>query len=156
MARASYAVRIRARIAELESVIKAAEIELSDLRIAERVIESLGPDDDEYDAPASARHTKGKTVSDLIADVLTEFGPMDSREVFDRVSKRQETTFNTISTTLSRMKDQGIVVLQGKTWGLINKDNILDDPALTPPTDDEAFAEWEEMVEAAKEKTAAP
>ncbi|MFG1263890.1 BlaI/MecI/CopY family transcriptional regulator [Xanthobacter aminoxidans] len=150
VARASYAVRIRNRIVELEGVIKAAEIELNDLRIAERVIENLGPDDDDDDASGERRPAKGKTVSDQITDVLTEFGPMESREIFDRVSKRQETTFNTISTTLSRMKDQGIVVLQGKAWGLIDKPNAyvpLSPKAIDPGDEYDDYDEFPDVGE---------
>lgn len=129
MARVSYIYRIRSRATELEAAIKEMEQELQDLRAAERVIGRLGNEDDD-DALESARPPKGKTISDFIADVLAEFGPMDSREILDRVSDRQETTFNTVSTTLSRMKEQGLVVLNGRIWGLINKEAILDDDVL--------------------------
>lgn len=155
MARTSYAARIRSRIAELEGVIKAAEAELNDLRIAVRVIESLGPDDDAENAPYP-RSAKSRTVADLIADILTAHGPLESRDIFEKAKAVHDTTPNTVSTTLSRMKDQGLVVLQGRHWGLINKDNILNDPALMLRTDEDVIADWEAQMADVNKKAATP
>lgn len=117
MARVSYISRIRSRAVELEASIKEMERELQELRIAERVLGRMGSEDDEDDA-SQPKAAKPKTVSELIAEVLTVYGALESREILDRVLERQETTFNTVSTTLSRMKDQGLVALDGKNWRL--------------------------------------
>lgn len=131
MARVSYISRIRSRAVELEASIKEMERELQELRIAERVIGRLGSEDDEDDA-SPPKLPKPRTVSDLIADVLTVYGALESRDILDRVRERQETTFNTISTTLSRMKDQGLVALDGKNWRLAFDGGLTESPAVEP------------------------
>lgn len=115
MARVSYISRIRTRITELEAGIKEMQGELDELRVAERVIGRLGADDSDEAAPA-ARFLKPRTVGDAILEVLGANGPLESREIFEKVKELQETTSNTISTTLSRLKEQGLVALDGRLW----------------------------------------
>ncbi|MFH3481388.1 BlaI/MecI/CopY family transcriptional regulator [Xanthobacter variabilis] len=134
--KSSYLARMQARISELEGIIKDAERELGDLRTAIRVLESFGSGDGDV-MDVATRSGRGPTISDLISEVLTECGPLESREIFERVSARQETTANTVSTTLSRMKDQGVVALNGRSWGLINKSASAVDEMLSEPVPEE-------------------
>ncbi|WP_139282462.1 hypothetical protein [Pseudoxanthobacter soli] len=124
MARPSYAVRIRSRIAELEALILQMQAELDELRVAERVIERLGGDDDDE---TPARGQRSRTIGELIVEVLGLHGPLESKGVLELVRDRQDTTANTISTTLSRLKDSGQVLLDGRMWSLAQKEEASPD-----------------------------
>lgn len=117
MARISYAVRIRQRIAAIEGEVAALQAELNELKVAYRVIGRMGSDEGEEDAD-TPRASKAMTVADMIAEVLSNGAAIDSQEILDRVSSFHQTTFNTISTTLSRMKASGRVSLNGRLWSL--------------------------------------
>ncbi|MFG1422888.1 hypothetical protein [Roseixanthobacter liquoris] len=100
---------------ELEAGIKEMQRELEELRVAERVIGRLGSEDDD-DTPPVQRAPRARTVGDLILEVLGAYGALESRDIFEKVREIQDTTFNTVSTTLSRLKDQGLVALEGRLW----------------------------------------
>ena len=129
MARPSYANRIRQRMAHLESVITDAQRELDELRVAARVLERLGTDEDDEDAP---RPSRPRTVGEIIIEVLEGAdGPLEAQEITLRVGAIQETTANTVSTTLSRLKATGRVDLFGRLWSLPERKEASegDDPA---------------------------
>ena len=118
MARQSYNSRIRARIAELEREIATRQSELDELKIAERVIDRFGAD--EYDA-AGDDTERGITIADLIVKVLIEHGAMETAAVHQYMQDayNRVTTLNTVGSTLSRLKSDGRVTLDGRFWSAL-------------------------------------
>ena len=119
MARQSYNSRIRTRIAELEQEIAARQTELDELKIAERVIDRLGSDEFEligHDAEFTV--VRGLTIADLIIKILTDHGARDTASIHQlmRDEYKRDTTPNTVGSTLSRLKSEGRVTLDGRLW----------------------------------------
>lgn len=119
MARQSYNSRIRARISELEYEIAARQTELDELKIAERVIDRLGSDEFELSGrDAELTVVRGLTIVDLISKILSDHGPKDTSAIHQLMKDeyRRDTTPNTVGSTLSRMKAEGRVTLNGGLW----------------------------------------
>jgi hypothetical protein len=114
MARISYATRISQRIAFLQKAIDDMQVELNELRVAERVLSRLGTDDE--DGMVAQETSKPRSIADTIVDTLRRLGPVDSQTLHEEVSKVRPTTLNTVSSTLSRIKAEGRVELTGKLW----------------------------------------
>jgi hypothetical protein len=137
MSKTPFPIRIRSRIAELERLIAEAQNELDELRVAERVIARLGSANDELDHDSSAlsnsraRSASSTTVSSKIVDILTSLGPMSSNELLGHLQEkwRPDLLFPTMSSTLSRIKAQGLVIKSGDKWAAAQKDEA---PELEP------------------------
>lgn len=126
MSRSSYSTRIRSRIAELEQQIEAAQSELSELRVAERVLNRLsGPENDDESTPSSAQSpVKEPTISDQIVEILGEDGPLDTQTIFDRVNQARSnsTSLASVQSTLSRVKASGKIGNDGGRWHVVKID----------------------------------
>lgn len=120
MAKLGYAQRIKSRIQQLEATITAAQAELDELRIAERVLgrlgneeEQKGPDDGQ---PGTATAREG-TIADMAIAALIQYGPADTLVILGYLQRtwRADLKQTTLASTLSRVKGEGrLVVIDGK------------------------------------------
>lgn len=119
MARSSYYTRIRSRIAELEDQIKALQTELEELRVAKSVLDRLSEDGEGSDDVTETRR-RSPTVAEKIQEVVRDVGPSSSHEIHAALESgwREDLKFETVSSTLSRMKRNGDIVTDGKRWFL--------------------------------------
>jgi hypothetical protein len=134
MARQSYNSRIRSRIAELEQEIVARQTELDELKIAERVIDRLGSDEPERDDNRDDNiDVRDLTIAKLIILVHSGHGAMESSGVHQRMANEyyRNTTLNTVVSTLSRLKSEGRVTLNGRLWSVRKEPNFLQNEAPT-------------------------
>lgn len=123
MSKAHIAETIRRQAAALETQIesRAAELErmrdeLKELRAAERVVLRLIPDD-VAQVISEDRDRKEPTIGDRIVMLLEQSGPLRSADVLDGLQKgwRSDIRFETVSSTLSRVKAQGRIALDPTT-----------------------------------------
>lgn len=123
MARQSYNLRIRTRISELEREIAARQTELDELKIAERVIDRLGSDENESVEISVIRE---HTIADLIIMILSDHGAMETAAVHQLMHDEchRGTTVNTVGSTISRLKSEGRVTLNGRLWSVPQKSNL--------------------------------
>jgi hypothetical protein len=143
MSKAGYQIRIKQRIAELRDVIAAAELELRELEVAERVIERLGGGGSagDQDKAQVVGHrpsgtSGGETVANRAIAMLRQDGPMSSSDLLRRLQQtwRADLAQTTLSSTLSRASKQGHVSNEGgfwrtpdKGWDIdVNLDDLLD------------------------------
>jgi hypothetical protein len=125
-----FPLRIRSRIAELERSIAEAQNELDELRVAERVIARLGSMSDaaeqESRQPSITKLTTNSaaTISSKIVEILALDGPMNSGRLLMRLQEtwRPDLSFPTVSSTLSRIKAQNLVIKNGDQWSAPQKD----------------------------------
>jgi hypothetical protein len=130
MSKTPFPIRIRSRIAELERSIVEAQTELDELRVAERVIARLGSTGDMTDQdsirPSMVKSTTNSaaTISSKIVEVLALAGPMNSGQLLMQLQEkwRPDLSFPTVSSTLSRIKAQNLVVKNGDQWSVPQKD----------------------------------
>lgn len=138
MSKAGYQTRIKLRIAELRDVIAAAELELRELEVAERVIERLGgggsagdQDKAQVVGPRPSGASGGETVADRAIGMLRREGPMSSSDLLRRLQEtwRPDLAQTTLSSTLSRIsKKGGKVVNEGGAWSATDsKQGVEDD-----------------------------
>lgn len=129
MARTGYALRIKDRIQRLEDLISAAQVELDELRVAERVLNRLGaddnekgPDDGQYGTPA----TRGGTIIDMAVDCLKKIGPSDTTSILRslRESWRADLKATTLASTLSRAKAEGRIKSVNGVWHVIHQEML--------------------------------
>lgn len=120
MAKMGYAQRIRVRMAELQKVISDAQAELSELEVAERVLERLASDQDE-DADVGARKARSArepTIADMAVKFLGDVGPMTTAELLDHMREnwREDLGDTTLTSTLSRTKNAGRIEYGDGRW----------------------------------------
>jgi hypothetical protein len=130
MSKVGYQTRIRARIVELQNLIKAAKAELDELEVAERVLERLSDGthvstSGHAGAPDVAlvklSGTKsGNTVADRALSALCELGPMTSADLLLHLQEtwRHDLAQTTLSSTLSRVTKTGKVINQNGVWSV--------------------------------------
>jgi hypothetical protein len=128
MSKVGYQTRIKARIAELRSVINDAQSELHDLEVAERVLERLADS-----APAvynqsasvidvvpkrSSPTRGGNTVADQAMKVLIANDPMTTVDLLQRLQMtwRADLAQTTLASTLSRMSKDELIVNERGLW----------------------------------------
>lgn len=120
MAKTGYAQRIRSRIAELRKIIDVAEAELSELEVAERVIERLSIDQDEHQdvVVRAERRTKEPTIADMAIKYLVEVGPMATAQLLEHMREnwRDDLADTTLTSTLSRTKNAGRIDYRDGRW----------------------------------------
>lgn len=120
MAKTGYAQRIRARTAELRSIIASAQAELSELEVAERVLERLAAeqDDDQDVAIGRQRRTKEPTIADMAVKFLAEVGPMATSDLLEHMREnwRDDLGDTTLTSTLSRTKNAGRISYDDGKW----------------------------------------
>ena len=120
MAKLGYTQRIRSRIQQLEATISAAQVELDELRVAERVLGRLGSEDESKgpdDGQSGTHTTKEGTVADMAIAALTQYGPADTLTILAYLQKnwRSDLKQTTLASTMSRAKGEGrIFVVDGK------------------------------------------
>lgn len=120
----SYPNRIRARIQEIEATLASLaklEAELSELRIAEKVIARLGPDEDTA-ASAPVRLIEGQkssslTTKEAVLIVLEQAAEiwLTTQQVRERASEFQgrDIPLGTIAPNLSDLKNEGRIQRDG-------------------------------------------
>lgn len=121
MARASYALRIKERIQQIERIIASAQRELDELRVAERVINRFGNDEEAKgpdDGQIKTSTTRGGTVIDMAIDCLTSIGPLDSLSILRYLQEnwRADLKQTTLASTLSRAKSEGKIHTVNGVW----------------------------------------
>ena len=141
MAKISYAQRIQNRIKEIEQQLEQLHSELSDLRVAERVIDRLGVDSSD-DIGEKLHHPAASTsvtISDHIIMSLEAAGPMTVPELCDYVAKhyRPEMAFSSVGATLSRMRAKNLVDNQNGKWLVVQtappqKEQDFPDQSMSP------------------------
>jgi hypothetical protein len=126
MSRTSYATRIRLRIAELEQQIAAANAELAELRVAERVLGRFSglENDDEGSVSPAPGAGKEPTISDQIIEILSENGPLDTAMIFGRLNEARSSpaSLATVQSTLSRVKASNRIGHDGSRWYVVKND----------------------------------
>ena len=141
--KASYQTRIKARISELKMQIAAAQAELHDLQVAEKVLERLA--DGGYSASAPQNRVpseasdrmdavvyvgKEPTVADKALEALRERGRMTGPDLLSylQMTWRPELAQTTLSSTLSRMKKDGSTIdyRDGHWYALWSSDELED------------------------------
>lgn len=113
---ASYLSKIDARISQIEQEMASLQSEIEELRIASRVINRLGADDDAVLAPARIRtvverkaERQGLRLVDQIEQVLSDGGAMKLSEIHSAIEQlRPGTQSKVVSSLLSRMKADNI------------------------------------------------
>lgn len=124
MSKTSYQTRIRSRIAELRAAILAAEAEVKELEVAERVLERLsegsglaGAFDADVVAPTN-RTDKVQTVADAALYALKTRGAMNSADLLNHlhVTWRSDLAQTTLTSTLSRAKKEGRLEYDNGLW----------------------------------------
>lgn len=131
MARSSYAVRIRTRIAELEQQVAAATSELAELRVAEKVLGRFsGDEDDDMQREQSASSAKEPTIPDLIIQILNASGPLETAAIFNAVNNGRSTPTSaaSVQSTLSRVKASGKIGHDGSRWYVVKNDSAQQAP----------------------------
>ena len=125
MAKLGYAQRIKGRIQQLDTMIKSAQLELDELRVAERVLGRLG-NEDETKGPDDGQNgtstTKEGTVADMAISGLARFGPADTPTILRYLQEnwRSDLKQTTLASTLSRAKSEGrIAAIDGK-WHIVS------------------------------------
>ena len=120
MAKTGYAQRIRERAAELRAMINAAQTELAELEVAERVLERLATDavDDQNMGSDAGRRTKEPTIADMAVKLLTQKGPLATSDLLDYMREiwRPDLGDTTLTSTLSRTKNAGRIDLRDGKW----------------------------------------
>ena len=126
MAKIGYAQRIKSRIQQLEAMIKAAQVELDELRIAERVLVRLGNEEEQKepdDGQSGTSTTKDGTVADMAIAALAHYGPADTLTILRHLQQtwRADLKQTTLASTLSRTKGEGrLVAIDGK-WQVVGQ-----------------------------------
>jgi hypothetical protein len=132
MSRTSYATRIRLRIAELEQQIAAASSELTELRVAERVLGRFSglENDDEGSAAPAQGVGKEPTISDQIMEILSQNGPLDTSMIFGRLNELRSSpaSLATVQSTLSRVKASNKIGHDGTRWYVIKSGSPQSEP----------------------------
>ena len=95
--------------------------ELDDLKIADKVLASLGQsDDDDIEEHISQRHREKSnlTIADQIVATSESEGPLDSRSLYLAVIHKfgKELAYTSFASTLSRMKTIGKIELDKNLW----------------------------------------
>lgn len=122
MSKLGYGQRIKQRISSLERTIAAANAELNELVIAERVLNRLGADEDEQKRPDDGLRGTTSTTQGTVADVavraLQNAGPMDTPSLVAYLQSnwRADLKQTTLSSTMSRVKSEGRVAHVGGKW----------------------------------------
>ncbi len=118
--KAGYTQRIRERAQELQAVIAAAQAELTELQVAERVLRRLSSDADEsqHHVSSGGLRTKDATIADMIVQSLSEAGPMTKADLLLhlRANWREDLGETTLVSTLSRTKNAGRITLNNGVW----------------------------------------
>jgi isopentenyl diphosphate isomerase/L-lactate dehydrogenase-like FMN-dependent dehydrogenase len=114
MTRPSFSTRLKSEIAEVESKLTALNQRLDDLRLAERVLLSLGDDDDASEDSSDRAHT----IPDMVENALAG-GALEAHEIYEKIQEAgRQTTLNTITSTLSRMKSEERLLNEEGKWFL--------------------------------------
>jgi hypothetical protein len=121
MAKIGYAQRIKTRIQQLDALIKSAQLELDELRVAERVLGRLGGDDDVKgpdDGQNGTSTTREGTVADKAIASLSSLGPADTATILKDLQEnwRSDLKQTTLASTLSRAKSEGRIVSIDGRW----------------------------------------
>jgi hypothetical protein len=128
MSKIGYQTRIKARIAELRSVINDAQAELHDLEVAERVLERLADSapaiysQSTHVADVAPKRTVstrgGNTVADQAMKVLIANDPMTTVDLLQRLQMtwRPDLAQTTLASTLSRMSKDELIVNERGLW----------------------------------------
>jgi len=101
-------------MAVLSSQLDACRLKRSELLVAERVLSELGPED----APdVSGERRRDPTVGDQIVSFLYHNGPLRSHDLLALMQAewRADLTFETLSSTLSRVKSTGRISHDNET-----------------------------------------
>lgn len=126
MSRSGYQTRIRTRMGELRAIISAAQNELAELEVAERVLERLSEGSGGLALPmqdvvvSAPRAFKEPTVADAAIQALRERGAMNSADLLNHlhVTWRADLAQTTLTSTLSRTKKEGRVVYEDGLWSV--------------------------------------
>ena len=137
MSRSGYATRIKMRIFELQKIIDAAQSELQDLEVAQRVLDRLGDNAEPSFLPLPDAGTKRKdtakhrTIADVAIETLRENGPKSSSELLEIMQQqwRPDLALTTLTSTLSRIGKDGAVKHVNGLWQLPdrNSEDVTDD-----------------------------
>ncbi|MFC3088496.1 hypothetical protein [Tabrizicola soli] len=113
-------------MADLRATIAAAQAELAELEVAERVLERLseggagfGPATQDVVASAP-KESKEQTVAEAAIYGLRTRGPMNSADLlsFLHVTWRSDLAQTTLTSTLSRTKKEGRLVFEDGLWSV--------------------------------------
>lgn len=131
--KASYQTRIKARINELKMTIAAAQAELHDLQVAEKVLErlsdsGLSPMATQDVGIAALPRSKEPTVADKAIEALRERGPMNTVDLLAclQMTWREDLAQTTLSSTLSRVKKDGLIDYVDGLWCVPDGDPLAD------------------------------
>jgi hypothetical protein len=111
---------------ELRAIIAAAQTELSELEVAERVLDRLSEGAGGLPLPVqdvvvpAPRASKEPTVADAAIQALRERGPMNSSDLLSRLHEtlRADLAQTTLTSTLSRTKKEGRLVYEDGMWSV--------------------------------------
>jgi hypothetical protein len=133
----SYATRIRARIAEIEASLAQIEplrAELDELRVAAKVLEGLAVDDGEDDDASEAKRpartpkpqkAKPPTVRDraILALRVSPETWLTGEEIVDHIIETSgvKIGITTIRPTLTKLKDEGLILREGTKVALAER-----------------------------------
>lgn len=131
MSRSGYATRIKMRIFELQKIIDAAQSELQDLEVAQRVLDRLGDNAEPSFLPLPDAGTKPKdtpkhrTIADVAIETLRENGPKSSSELLEIMQQqwRPDLALTTLTSTLSRIGKDGAVKHVNGLWQLPDRNS---------------------------------
>lgn len=137
MSRSGYAARIRVRILELKKIIEAAQSELKDLEVAQRVLDRLGDNaEPSYMLPQDVdtklnETSKHRTIADVAIETLSEHGPKSSSALLEIMQQqwRPDLALTTLTSTLSRIGKDGSVKHVNGLWQLPdrNSEDVTDE-----------------------------
>ena len=114
---ADYRSRLESKLKALESKIKPLEEERNRLMAALSVLKELDLEDTQGKSPENAGASKG-TLIDAAAKVLESSDEMmTTREIEDRLKQDRIVSKGTVYVALSRLKDRGVVIREGRYWG---------------------------------------
>ena len=152
--KASYQTRIRARIGELQMTIAAAQAELHDLQVAEKVLERLSDggqgsystQNPVRPAPSEAADRmdavvyvgREPTVAERAIDTLRAHGPLTTGDLLATLQEnwRPDLAQTTLSSTLSRIKRDGTILQIEGRWCLPGADPLDELLGRNPTSDD--------------------
>ncbi|MHA7884943.1 hypothetical protein [Nitratireductor rhodophyticola] len=105
------------RRAEIKAQISSLKSELKELSTAESALKSGAPLNENQSKSSSSKNT----IKEMVAHVLDDVpGGAEATEIVELIGNRfgEEVPRSSLSPQLSRMKEDGVLVLDGRTWRL--------------------------------------
>ncbi|WP_298215677.1 hypothetical protein [Acidocella sp.] len=150
MAKAPFPIRVRARINELEKMIKTAQAELDELRVAERVLNRLASDGCEENEDVTSPENKAKpaqdrgdTIGSRIVGLLEAEGAMTTADILKKLQDnwRADLTLATVSSTLTRTKAQNLIVKIDDKWDTPKREEGANEAPSNPEKESDTNAD---------------